>query len=306
LALSPIVLTIPHANVNFAVFSEAKAQLHNLLNDIERKLKRPVEVILVFFSLANAGAELYRRRHRAGACGPAGPQAGGDFADGLERGQAHGPGAAGRHAGGGSVRAGLRGGDRVQGVRRSRRRWRPIPARCKTRPRWARCSASAPPGFAALTSASLRAFMFFPSSGTRAGAAVVELSDVTRSSWSGRFRTETLAGASFEASEAEGLGILARGGIGKSTLINTMAGIERPDEREVMRTGVADALSGAENVRFIARINDPDPERAEAWAADFSESGPHFRSPARTYFVRHARAAGDRAGAGAQFRGLFD
>jgi NhaA family Na+:H+ antiporter len=82
LALSPIVLTIPHANVNFAVFSEAKAQLHNLLNDIERKLKRPVEVILVFFSLANAGAELYRRRHRAGACGPAGPQAGGGFADG--------------------------------------------------------------------------------------------------------------------------------------------------------------------------------------------------------------------------------
>jgi hypothetical protein len=61
LALSPIVLTIPHANVNFAVFSEADAQLHNLLNDIERKLKRPVEVILVFFILANAGAELYRR-----------------------------------------------------------------------------------------------------------------------------------------------------------------------------------------------------------------------------------------------------
>ncbi|MGG7566641.1 Na+/H+ antiporter NhaA [Rhodovulum sp. DZ06] len=57
LGLLPIVATIPHADINFGFFSEAETHMHDLLNDIEHALKRPVEVILFFFGLANAGVE---------------------------------------------------------------------------------------------------------------------------------------------------------------------------------------------------------------------------------------------------------
>lgn len=55
LGLLPIVPTIPHADRAFGFFSEAEVYLHDLLNDIEHGLKYPVEVVLFFFGLLNAG-----------------------------------------------------------------------------------------------------------------------------------------------------------------------------------------------------------------------------------------------------------
>jgi NhaA family Na+:H+ antiporter len=55
LGLLPIVPTIPHADRAFGIFSEAETYLHDLLNDIEHGLKYPVEVVLFFFGLLNAG-----------------------------------------------------------------------------------------------------------------------------------------------------------------------------------------------------------------------------------------------------------
>ena len=57
LGLLPIVPTIPHADRAFGIFSEAETHLHDLLNDIEHALKHPVEVVLFFFGLLNAGVE---------------------------------------------------------------------------------------------------------------------------------------------------------------------------------------------------------------------------------------------------------
>ncbi|AJE48418.1 Na+/H+ antiporter NhaA [Celeribacter indicus] len=57
LGLLPIVPTIPHADRAFGIFAEAEEHLSDLLNDIEHKLKMPVEVILFFFGLLNAGVE---------------------------------------------------------------------------------------------------------------------------------------------------------------------------------------------------------------------------------------------------------
>lgn len=57
LGLLPIVPTIPHADRAFGIFSEAEVHLHDLLNDIEHALKHPVEVVLFFFGLLNAGVE---------------------------------------------------------------------------------------------------------------------------------------------------------------------------------------------------------------------------------------------------------
>ncbi len=57
LGLLPIVPTIPHADRAFGIFSDAEKYLHDLLNDIEHALKHPVEIILFFFGLCNAGVE---------------------------------------------------------------------------------------------------------------------------------------------------------------------------------------------------------------------------------------------------------
>ncbi|WP_435231250.1 Na+/H+ antiporter NhaA [Pseudopelagicola sp. nBUS_20] len=57
LGLLPIVPTIPHADRAFGFFSEAESYLNDLLNVIEHALKRPVEVILFFFGLLNAGVQ---------------------------------------------------------------------------------------------------------------------------------------------------------------------------------------------------------------------------------------------------------
>ncbi len=57
LGLLPIVATIPHADRAFGIFAAAEEHLTDLLNHIEHMLKHPVEVILFFFGLMNAGVE---------------------------------------------------------------------------------------------------------------------------------------------------------------------------------------------------------------------------------------------------------
>lgn len=57
LGLLPVVPAIPHADRAFGIFSDAEQYLHDLLNEIEHMLKHPVEVVLFFFGLMNAGVE---------------------------------------------------------------------------------------------------------------------------------------------------------------------------------------------------------------------------------------------------------
>ncbi|HAV07256.1 MAG TPA: sodium:proton antiporter [Rhodobacteraceae bacterium] len=57
LGLLPIVPTIPHADRAFGLFSAAEEHLTDLLNYIEHALKHPVEIVLFFFGLLNAGVE---------------------------------------------------------------------------------------------------------------------------------------------------------------------------------------------------------------------------------------------------------
>lgn len=57
LGLLPIVVTIPHPDRAFGIFSEAEMYLTDLLNMIEHALKHALNVILFFFGLLNAGVE---------------------------------------------------------------------------------------------------------------------------------------------------------------------------------------------------------------------------------------------------------
>lgn len=58
LGLLPIVPTLPHGDREFGVFSEAEQYLTDLLNHAQLLLRHPVEVILFFFGLLNAGVAL--------------------------------------------------------------------------------------------------------------------------------------------------------------------------------------------------------------------------------------------------------
>ncbi|MFV2052283.1 Na+/H+ antiporter NhaA [Aliiroseovarius sp. YM-037] len=57
LGLLPVVPALPHADRAFGIFSEAEQYLTDLLNHAEHLLKHPVEIILFFFGLLNAGVE---------------------------------------------------------------------------------------------------------------------------------------------------------------------------------------------------------------------------------------------------------
>ena len=73
------------------------------------------------------------------------------------------------------------------------------------------------------------------------------------------------------------LGILAPNGTGKTTLINMMAGLEKPDEGEIRRGCrisfplgfmggvIVEKVSAMENARYIARLYGLDPDYIEAY-----------------------------------------
>lgn len=123
---------------------------------------------------------------------------------------------------------------------------------------------------------------------------MIEFRNVSKSFWTGEQRKVILDRVSFRVELGRSLGILAPNGTGKSTLINMMAGIEKPDEGEIIRTcnvsfpmgfngGVAASVSAKENARYIARLYGLDPDYIEAfcrWVCDLKE---YFDQPLSTY-----------------------
>jgi len=65
---------------------------------------------------------------------------------------------------------------------------------------------------------------------------MLEFINVSKSFWTGTQRKVILDRASFRVEVGASLGILAPNGTGKTTLINMMAGLEKPDEGEIVRT----------------------------------------------------------------------
>ena len=90
------------------------------------------------------------------------------------------------------------------------------------------------------------------------------------------------------------LGILGVNGAGKSTLLRVIAGSEMPDRGRITRYGRVSfplgfsgtfhgALSGRENVAFIARVYGASAKRTRAYVQDFAELGPYWDMPVNTY-----------------------
>ena len=62
---------------------------------------------------------------------------------------------------------------------------------------------------------------------------MIEFENVSKSFWTGKQRKVILDRASFRVEPGNSLGILAANGTGKTTVINMMAGLEKPDEGRV-------------------------------------------------------------------------
>jgi capsular polysaccharide transport system ATP-binding protein len=123
---------------------------------------------------------------------------------------------------------------------------------------------------------------------------MLKFDNVSKSFWTGKQRKVILDQATFSIELGNSLGILARNGTGKTTIINMMAGLEKPDEGRVRRgcrisfpLGFMGGLNGKhtarENVRFIAQLYGIDPDYVEAfcrWLVGIEE---YFDMPVGTY-----------------------
>lgn len=65
---------------------------------------------------------------------------------------------------------------------------------------------------------------------------MIEFRNVSKSFWTGTQRKVILDRASFRIEPGNSLGILAANGAGKTTIINMMAGLEKPDEGSIRKT----------------------------------------------------------------------
>ncbi|MBY6066832.1 ATP-binding cassette domain-containing protein [Leisingera aquaemixtae] len=123
---------------------------------------------------------------------------------------------------------------------------------------------------------------------------MLEFENVSKSFWTGTQRKVILDRVSFRIEPGKSLGVLAPNGTGKTTLINMMAGLEKPDEGEIRRNckvsfplgfmgGVISRLSAMENCRYIAKLYGLDPDYVEAYCRWLCGLKEYFDQPVGTY-----------------------
>ena len=123
---------------------------------------------------------------------------------------------------------------------------------------------------------------------------MLEFANVSKSFWTGSHHKVILDRASFRVQLGNSLGILAPNGTGKTTVVNMMAGLEKPDEGEILRNcrvsfplgfmgGLVSRLSAKDNARFIAGLYDIDPDYLEAYCRWLCGLGEYFDQPVGTY-----------------------
>lgn len=123
---------------------------------------------------------------------------------------------------------------------------------------------------------------------------MIEFENVSKSFWTGKSRKVILDRASFRVTLGNSLGILAKNGTGKTTIINMMAGLEKPDEGVVRRSarisfplgfmgGVISKHSATENARYIAQLYALDPDYVEGFCRWLCGIEEYFDRPVGIY-----------------------
>jgi len=123
---------------------------------------------------------------------------------------------------------------------------------------------------------------------------MIELRNLTKTFASNGYTTRVLDRVSAVFPTGRRVALLGRNGAGKSTLLKMIAGNMEPDQGQILSTGTISwpvgyagsfhgDLTGAQNVRFIARVYGVDTEELCDFVAEFAEIGHHFHLPVRHY-----------------------
>lgn len=123
---------------------------------------------------------------------------------------------------------------------------------------------------------------------------MIQLNSVTKAYRSNRHVQVVADNITATFPTGSSIGILGRNGAGKSSLLRMIAGTMDPDHGTITSDGTISwpvgfrgsfhsELTGAQNVRFIARVYGVDTDELLAFVADFTELGRHFHMPVRGY-----------------------
>jgi capsular polysaccharide transport system ATP-binding protein len=123
---------------------------------------------------------------------------------------------------------------------------------------------------------------------------MIRLENLTKSFWIKGERKVVIDDLSLTLPTGKSLALLGRNGAGKSTLLEIIAGTLPPDSGRVLSDGTISwpvglaasfhgDLTGAENVRFIARIYGVDTDDLVEFVGAFAELGRSYHMPMRTY-----------------------
>ncbi|MBY6059156.1 ABC transporter ATP-binding protein [Leisingera daeponensis] len=123
---------------------------------------------------------------------------------------------------------------------------------------------------------------------------MIRFENLSKSFWIKGERKIVLDNLNLTLPAGQSLALLGRNGAGKSTLLEIIAGTLRPDHGRVVSDGTISwpvglaasfhrDLTGAENVRFIARIYGVDSDDLVAFVEEFAELGKSFHMPMRSY-----------------------
>ena len=123
---------------------------------------------------------------------------------------------------------------------------------------------------------------------------MIRFENLTKGFWVQNEYKAVIDDLSLELPSGRSLALLGRNGAGKSTLLQVSAGTLAPDQGRIVSDGTISwpvgfggsfhrELTGAQNIRFIARIYGVDADELVAFVEDFAEIGRHFHEPVRSY-----------------------
>lgn len=129
---------------------------------------------------------------------------------------------------------------------------------------------------------------------TEDGAGALEAVDIVKDYPVRGGSRRVLDGVSFRLGAGERMAVLGRNGAGKSTLVRIVGGVEHPTAGRMVRGmtlswpialngGFQGSLTGADNVRFVARVYGRPAAEVMAYVEEFSELGRYLREPVKTY-----------------------
>lgn len=123
---------------------------------------------------------------------------------------------------------------------------------------------------------------------------MIRFDNVSKTYHGRKFEKTVFSGMSFTIERGEAIGICGANGAGKSTLMRLISGVEQPTTGTVTRKMTTSwpigysscfqsSLTGADNVRFIARVYRRPEAEVVAFVEDFAQLGIYFRQPVKTY-----------------------